>query len=134
MDAVAPSVYAMAYFSEYRRDPVLLPESFCVPLRRRAIAVSPEPVIRCIRLSLKKTSSTLFYEAVPTLGHDRHPLQDESETPSEIEENSHIDGIIPLFSFLSSCNGQPGEGEIRVNWWICRTARHGGSDRCSDGS
>ena len=43
-------------FSEVRRDPILLPESFC-PLRPRTLAASPGSVIRDVLLSFHYTTA-----------------------------------------------------------------------------
>ena len=44
---VAPTACVLSHFTVFRPNPVLLPESFRNPLRRRFRAVSPGSIIRC---------------------------------------------------------------------------------------
>ena len=47
----------LSHSPKCRPDPVLLPESFCIPLRRRPKAVSPEPIIRPYSLIIKYSTA-----------------------------------------------------------------------------
>ena len=51
---------AKAHFTEYRPDPILLPESFCIPLRRWQRPISPEPFIRLFTYVSSKSLLQLF--------------------------------------------------------------------------
>ena len=66
----------MQHSPKCRPDPVLLPESFCIPLRRRLTAVSPEPIIRLYFLHieystvyLKRQVGFQIFSAPPLGGH-----------------------------------------------------------------